>query len=131
MRIYQRAIIDLRSTPQVFYARFYDLLYLYNHAHRRLELEKLLCLEPPRSLSGYFKSLLNPGDGFTSENEAKRSLRSRFRSEAVTNLCSAVPVPARRFQKRNGRYVTVSAVERFIAPYVTAIPQWTQASVRV
>jgi hypothetical protein len=45
------------STPGVFYA------YFYNHAYR-LRLEKLLYLELSRSLSGFFKVLLDPGGGF-------------------------------------------------------------------
>ena len=60
----------------------------YNHAHR-LRLEKLLCVELSRSPSGYFKPLLDPGDRFASETAA------------------------RRFQKLNSRYVTVSEVKRF------------------
>jgi hypothetical protein len=65
-------------------------MFLYcNHA-RRLRLEKLLYLhiELSRSSNGYFKPLLDPGGGFNSENAA------------------------RRFQKRNGRYETVSEVKR-------------------
>jgi hypothetical protein len=64
--------------------------YFYNHA-RRLRLDKLLYryLELSRSPSGYFfKPLLGPDGGFTSETAA------------------------RRFQKRNGRYVTVLEVKR-------------------
>ena len=65
--------------PQEFYTRF------YNHAHtHRLCLEKLLCVELSRSPNGFFKPLLDP-DG-------------RFASETA----------ARRFQKRNGLYVTVT-----------------------
>jgi hypothetical protein len=41
-----------------------------------------------RSPNGFFKALPDPGGGFTSENAA------------------------RRFQKRNGRYETVSEVKR-------------------
>jgi hypothetical protein len=42
--------------------------YFYNHA-RRHRLEKLLYIEQSisRSPSGYFKPLLDPGGGFTSE----------------------------------------------------------------
>jgi hypothetical protein len=47
-------------TPGVFYK------YFYNHA-RRLRLEKLLYLELSRSSNGFFKVLLGPGGGFTSE----------------------------------------------------------------
>jgi hypothetical protein len=47
-------------TPGVFYTCS------YNHA-RRLRLEKLLYIELSRSSDGYFKPLLNPGGGFTSE----------------------------------------------------------------
>jgi hypothetical protein len=59
----------------------------YNHAHR-LRLEKLLYLELSRSPNGFLKVLLDPGGGFTSETAA------------------------RRFQKLNGRYETVSEVKR-------------------
>ena len=51
-------------------------------------LEKLLCLELSRSSKGFFKVLLDPGGGFNSETAA------------------------RRFQKLNGRYETVSEVKR-------------------
>ena len=61
--------------------------YFYNHAHR-LRLEKLLYLELSRSSNGFLKPLLDPGGGFTYETAA------------------------RRFQKRNGRYETVSEVKR-------------------
>ena len=40
--------------------------YFYNYA-RRLRLEKLLWIELSRSSNGYFKPLLDPGGGFTSE----------------------------------------------------------------
>ena len=60
--------------------------YFYNHA-RRLRLEKLFYVELSRSYNGNFKPLLDPGGVFTSETTA------------------------RRFQKWNGRYVTVSEVE--------------------
>jgi hypothetical protein len=53
------------STPEAFYTHF------YNHA-RRPRLEKLLCLELSRSLSGYLKVLLDPGGGFASETAARR-----------------------------------------------------------
>ena len=72
------------STPGVFYT------YFYNHAHR-LRLEKLLYLELSRSPNGFFiffKVLLDPGGGFDSE------------------------IAARRFQKRNDRYETVSEVKQ-------------------
>jgi hypothetical protein len=59
--------------------------YFYNHAHRLL-LAKLLYIELSRSFNRYFKPLLDPGGGFTSE------------------------AAARRFQKQNVRYVTVSEV---------------------
>jgi hypothetical protein len=61
--------------------------YFYNHA-QRLRLEKLLFLELSRSPNGFFKVLLNPGGGLTFETAA------------------------RRFQKLNGRYETVSEVKR-------------------
>jgi hypothetical protein len=48
----------------------------------------LLHIELSRSPNGFVKALLDPGGGFTSET------------------------PARRFQKRNGRYETVSEVKR-------------------
>ena len=51
-------------TPGVFYT------YFYNHA-RRLRLEKLLCLGLSRSSNGFFKPLLDPGGGFTSETAAR------------------------------------------------------------
>jgi hypothetical protein len=70
-----------RYTPGVFYT------YFYNHAHR-LRLEKLLSIELSRSSNGFFKPLLDPGGGFTSETAA------------------------RRFQKLNGRYRAVSEVKR-------------------
>jgi hypothetical protein len=54
-------------TPGVFYTYFYN----YNHAHR-LRLEKLLLLELSRSPNGFFKVLLDPGGGFTSETAARR-----------------------------------------------------------
>jgi hypothetical protein len=44
--------------------------YFYNHA-RRLRLEKLLYLGLSRSSNGYFKPLLDPGGGFTSETAAR------------------------------------------------------------
>ena len=57
--------VDSFSTPQLFYT------YFYNHAHR-LRLEKLLYLELSRSSNGFFKPLLDPGGGFTSENAERR-----------------------------------------------------------
>jgi hypothetical protein len=68
-------------------------------------------MELSRGFSGYFKPLPDPGGGFTSKTAA------------------------RRFQNLNGRYVTVSLVERlqfyngYI--YVAAILQRTQVSVRL
>jgi hypothetical protein len=50
--------------------------------------KKLLCMGLSRSPNGYFKPLLDPG--------------GRFISETAT----------RRFQKLNGRYLTVSEVKR-------------------
>ena len=78
----------------------------YNHTHR-LRLEKLLCLGLSRSPNGFLKVLLDPGGGLTSETAA------------------------RRFQKQNSRYETVSEVKRLkiyngYMLYVTAIPQRTQ-----
>jgi hypothetical protein len=70
--------------------------YFYNHAHR-LRLEKLFYLELSRSTNGFVKVLLDPGGGFTSETAA------------------------RRFQKRNGRYETVSEVKRLQYKFITAI----------
>ena len=52
-------------TPGVFYK------YFYNHAHRP-RLEKLLQIELSRSSNGYFKPLLHPGGGFTSETAERR-----------------------------------------------------------
>jgi hypothetical protein len=52
--------LDPFPTPQLFYTHF------YNHA-RRLRLEKLLCLEASGSPNGFFKPLLDPDGGFTSE----------------------------------------------------------------
>ena len=77
------------STAQLFWPYFYlgRETWPCDHAHR-LRLEKLLCLELSRSFNGHFKPLLNPGGSSTSENTT------------------------RQFQKRNGRYETVSAVER-------------------
>jgi hypothetical protein len=48
--------------------------YFYNHA-RRLRLEKLLYRELSRSPSGYFKPLLDPGDGFRSETAVTKPFR--------------------------------------------------------
>jgi hypothetical protein len=53
--------------------------------------KKLLYIELSRSPSGYFKQLLDPGGGLTSEtvfSEVKRPLRNRIVSETVidTNL---------------------------------------------
>ena len=53
------------STPGVFFT------YSYNHAHR-LRLEKLFYIELSRTSNGYFKPLLDPGGGFTSETAAQR-----------------------------------------------------------
>ena len=75
--------LDQVSTPQLFYA------YFYNHAHRpRLEKLQVLHIELSRSPNGFFKPLLDPGDDFTSETAE------------------------RRFQKRNGRCTVVSEVKR-------------------
>jgi hypothetical protein len=54
-----------RGTPGAFYT------YFYNYAHR-LRLEKLLYLELSTSPNGFFKVLLDPGGGFTSETAARR-----------------------------------------------------------
>ena len=51
-------------------------------------LKKLLYLGISRSPNGFFKPLLDPGDSFTSKTAT------------------------RRFQKQNGRYVTVSELKR-------------------
>ena len=91
VRLRARYLSDLDSfptpQPQVFYT------YCLNHA-RRLRHEKLPYPELPRSLSGYFKRLLDPGGRFASETAV------------------------RRFQKRNGRYVgcyvTVSEAKRLL-----------------
>jgi hypothetical protein len=56
---------DEVSTPQLFYT------YFYNHAHRA-RLEKLLYIELSRSSNGFFKPLLDPGDGSTSETAKRR-----------------------------------------------------------
>jgi hypothetical protein len=47
------------------------LHYFYNHAHH-LRLEKLLYIELSRSPNRFFKPLLDPGDGFTSETAERR-----------------------------------------------------------
>jgi hypothetical protein len=57
--------LDLVWASQLFYT------YFYNHAHR-LRHEKLLHLEPSRSSNGFFKPLLGPDDGFTSETAERR-----------------------------------------------------------
>jgi hypothetical protein len=57
--------LSFKLAPGVFYK------YFYNHAHR-FRLEKLLYIELSRSSSGYFKPILDPGGGFTSENAALR-----------------------------------------------------------
>jgi hypothetical protein len=62
--------LDPFRTPGVFYT------YFYNH-DRRLRLEKLLYIEPSRSPTGFFKPLLGPDDGFTSETAERRSFRSK------------------------------------------------------
>jgi hypothetical protein len=54
---------------------FYTYTYFYNHAHaHRLRLEKLLHLElsSSRSSNGFFKPLLDPDGGFTSETAERR-----------------------------------------------------------
>jgi hypothetical protein len=77
-----------RGPPRpALYVSHPDSRWTPNHA-RRLRLEKLLHLGLSRSPNGFFKALLDPGGGFTSENTA------------------------RRFQKRGGRYETVSEVKR-------------------
>jgi hypothetical protein len=53
-------ISDQVSTPQLYYT------YFCNHVHR-LRLEKILYLEHSRSSNGFFKPLLDPDGGFTSE----------------------------------------------------------------
>jgi hypothetical protein len=68
MRIYVYSYVShvhSRGTPGVFYTNF------YNHAHRP-RLEKLLYLELSRSPNGFFKALLDPGGGLTSETAARR-----------------------------------------------------------
>jgi hypothetical protein len=60
MCVYYTSPPDSSWTPGVFYT------YFYNHAHR-LRLEKILYLELSRSPNGFFKALLDPGGGFTSE----------------------------------------------------------------
>jgi hypothetical protein len=59
---------DEVSTPQLFYTHF------YNHAHR-LRLEKLSHVELSRSSNGFFKPLLDPGNGFGSETAVARAFR--------------------------------------------------------
>jgi hypothetical protein len=58
-------IVNSNWTPGAFYTCF------YNHAHR-LRLEKLLYIELSRCSNGYFKPLLDPGGGFTSETAARQ-----------------------------------------------------------
>jgi hypothetical protein len=60
--------LDQVYTPQLFYTCF------YNHAHR-LRLEKLLYIELSISFNGFFKPLLDPGYGFTSETAVARPFR--------------------------------------------------------
>jgi hypothetical protein len=48
--------------------------YFCNHA-RRLRIEKLLGLELSSSPNRFFKPLLEPGGGFTSETAARRTKR--------------------------------------------------------
>jgi hypothetical protein len=57
---------DSSWTPGVFCTCF------YNYARRLRRLEKLLYLELSRSSNGFFKVLLYPGGGFTSENATRR-----------------------------------------------------------
>jgi hypothetical protein len=45
--------------------------YFYNHAHRLCLENYILHIELPRSSNGYFKPLLDPGGGFTSETAAR------------------------------------------------------------
>jgi hypothetical protein len=77
---YDASHLHSRPAPGVFYKYFYNA--------RRLRLKKLLYLELSRNSNGYFKPLLDPGGGFTSETAARQS------------------------QKRHGRYVTVSEAKR-------------------
>jgi hypothetical protein len=84
-------------------------IYFYNHAHRP-RLEKLLYIGLYKSSNGYFRPLLDPGGGFASETAA------------------------RRFQKLNGRYETVSEIYngyKFITAICNGHSQRTKASVRV
>jgi hypothetical protein len=67
---------DSSPTPGICYT------HPHNHA-RLLRLEKLLYLELPRNSNGFFKPLLDPGGGLTTETAARRSelkrpLRNRF-----------------------------------------------------
>ena len=57
--------LDPSSTPQLRCTCF------CNYAHR-LRLEKLSCAELSRSSNGFFKPLLDPGDGFNSETAERR-----------------------------------------------------------
>jgi hypothetical protein len=79
--MYQAGELDLASTPQPFYTCS------YNHAHR-LRLGRLLYIELSRISNGFFKPLLDPGGGFTSETAE------------------------RQFQKPHGRYTAISEVKR-------------------
>jgi hypothetical protein len=69
MRSLKTSYLEHRPTPKVFYTCFYNVF--YNHA-RRPRLEKLLYIEPPRSSSGHFKPLLDPGGRFISDTAARR-----------------------------------------------------------
>ena len=61
--------VNARSAPGV----IYTCLYNYNNAHR-LCLKQLVDLEVFRSFSGYFKPLLGPDGGFTSETVAETAM---------------------------------------------------------
>jgi hypothetical protein len=76
--IYNMSFTVIRVGPGAFYTCFLE----------KLEVPMGFCLELSRSSNGFFKLLLNPCGGFTSETAA------------------------RRFQKLNGRYLTVSGVKR-------------------
>jgi hypothetical protein len=93
--------LDSSWTPGAFYTCF------YNHAHR-LHLEKLLYIGLSRSSSGYFKPLLDPGGGFTSETAVRLQ---------IYNGCMSVTV----FQVRPpGYFVHVSIT----TPIVSALKNY-------
>jgi hypothetical protein len=88
-------------TPVVFYTCF------YNHAHRP-RLENLLCTKLPRSSSGYFKPLLDPGGGFTSKTAARRFQK---RGGYKFNSCMSRPFPnGQNYPPGCNGYVTAMAV---------------------